>query len=585
MIKFASLIPYKCSKNCTLISVLYFAGITGIFSQTRLEPYKWYHDYDVKFYKIDINASDTSRYIYGNASILSEVTADNLKIFSFELGQHMTIDSIIYEKEKVNFKRSEDVVNVSFPNSVNKGRLISITVYYNGTVPTNGFYSGLSNMKDYLWQTRVTWSLSESFRAKDWFPCKQYLPDKADSAYIYITVANNCKAGSNGLLKSVTVVSPTSLCYKWQTHYPIAFYLISFTVGNFQDYNFYLKLNDKDSLFIQNYIYNKKGCLLKNIHLINSTGDYIKYFSSLFGQYPFIKEKYGQCQAPIEGGMENQTMTTLRSFDISLVTHELAHQWFGDCVTCKSWQDIWLNEGFASYGEYLSLLKFDSPLSAMNWMDNAHSSTLKDTSGSVYVPDEYKNDELRIFNSNLTYKKGAAIIHQLRYEINNDSLFYSVLRSYIKRFAYSVADCKDFKNVLNDVTGKDYSWFFSQWYYGKGYPVYDFKWKQSKDTLYLYSHQLSSSSDNNLFKMHLDIQMKFNDSDSVVRVYQDKKDLVFKIPVKKGVEKILIDPGHWCIYRTDNISKVSRFKFPFVNNVLISKFDQFNLTESLIKLL
>ncbi len=535
---------------------------------------EWYNDYDVKFYKIELNSSDTSLYIEGKTSIYCESNLNNSKIFTIELGQHLTIDSILYNYKKVSFGHTEDIVKVSIPDTVFKGKMMMFTIFYRGTVPSNGFFSGLSFKKDDYWQIPVVWSLSEPFRAKDWYPCKQYLPDKADSACIYITVPKNCKVGSNGLLKAIIPVDSDRICYKWQTNYPVAYYLISFTVGDFQEYSYYVNLTDRDSLKIQNYIYNKPGCLLKNKQFIDATGEYIKYYVSLFGEYPFMKEKYGHCLAPVQGGMEHQTMATVKNFNPDLVAHELAHQWFGDYVTCKSWQDIWINEGFASYCEYLSIKKFESQLAAQTWMDNAHSSSLNDSDGSVYVPDNDKNNEWRIFNNNLTYKKGASIIHQLRYEINNDTLFFSILRKFLKKYAYSVATGHDFENVVTNSTEQDYSWFFNQWYYGKGYPVYDFNWKQVKDTLYLYAHQASSAAGNNFFKMHFDVRLKFKNNDSLIRLYQEKKVAVYKIPIKNKIEKIVIDPDHWCIMKVLNLSKVSGFKFSFVNNTLIPKFEK-----------
>ncbi len=549
-------------KTPVIYCLLFFIDILVVRAQfdVHQSQYNWYNDYDISFYKIDLTASDTSRYIEGNASILSKSTINKLDTFIFELGQHLAIDSILFDAKKVSYNRAGDLVKVSVPVPVGKGQFMMVSIYYKGNVPNNGFFSGLSNKKDYYWQVAVTWSLSESFRAKDWFPCKQYLPDKADSVWVFITVPNNRKVGSNGLLKSIVPVGPNKLRYEWKTNYPIAYYLISFTIGDYQDYSYYLPLNDHDSLLIQNYIYNKPGYLSKNKHLIDATGEYLTYYSSLFGSYPFMKEKYGHCVAPIQGGMEHQTMTTLVNFELTLVAHELAHQWFGDLVTCQNWQDIWIHEGFASYGEFLTLDKFETHQAANNWMDFAHSCAMQDSLGTVYIPDDDKYNELRIFNFNLTYKKGAAIIHQLRYELNDDELFFSILRQFLKKYAYSVATCNDFKNMVTQVSGENYSWFFDQWYYGKGYPEFEFYWYQKKDTLYISSRQNTSSSDNNLFKMHMDMQLKFNGNDTTIRLYQDQKTLLYKIPVKNTVDKIIVDPEHWCLLKVSGITKVARFR-------------------------
>ena len=203
----------------------------------------------------------------------------------------------------------------------------------------------------------------------------------------------------------------------------------------------------------------------------------------MFGTYPFISEKYGHCVAPLGGGMEHQTMTTLANFNFLLVAHELAHQWFGDYVTCGSWQDIWINEGFASYAEYIACQYLQSQTNADLWMADAQTYVKSETDGSVFVPEAFSTDEERIFDYRLSYKKGAAIIHMIRGELQNDSLFFSILRDYLDRYKNDVATGEDFKEVLEEKSGRDFTAFFNQWFYGEGYPSITVNWKHEQDTL------------------------------------------------------------------------------------------------------
>ncbi|NJO90434.1 MAG: M1 family metallopeptidase [Chloroflexia bacterium] len=226
------------------------------------------------------------------------------------------------------------------------------------------------------------------------------------------------------MLTDTVNINEKQVQYRWKSKYPIAYYLISFTVADYKDYSYYIKIPGRtDSLLFQNYVYNRPGYLEIYKPEIDKTADFLILFSKLFGLYPFYEEKYGHCVAPIGGGMEHQTMTTLYNYSYTLVSHELAHQWFGDHTTCSTWQDIWINEGFASYCEYIAYENLGTKSEAESWMQNAQTRALREAEGSVFVPFTSANDEYRLFSSNLSYKKGAVILHMLRNEINDDSVF------------------------------------------------------------------------------------------------------------------------------------------------------------------
>ncbi|MDP4207881.1 MAG: M1 family aminopeptidase [Bacteroidota bacterium] len=529
------------------------------FGQTNPHKYNalnWYSDYDVKFYKIDLNVNDTSTVISGNTTIQSTITVEKLSVFKFELAAALTIDSIVIAKEKAVYSRSEDITSAMLPHPWHSGQLLQVIIYYRGRVLASDFFSSVSSKRDNGWNISATWSLSEPFGAKQWFPCKQQLTDKADSAYIFITVPKKCKAGSNGLLTNIVPIDKSHTRYEWKTHYPTAYYLLSFSVADYADYSFYTKLNEKDSVLVQNYIYNRPNYLEENKFLINKTGDLLRFYSSFLGNYPFANEKYGHCLAPIDGGMEHQTMTTLMNFDLSLIAHELSHQWFGDLVTCSNWQDIWINEGFASYLEYLAIKKFDIPKNGSNWLRWASQSALYEQNGSVFVPLESVNSESRIFNNNLTYKKGAYLLHMLRYEIANDELYFKILREFLKIHNKGNASSPDFFSLVNRLTNSDYSWFFNQWYYGNGFPAFDVSWEQKGDTLYVVSTQTASSLATSFFKTHFDLKIYYNQQDTTLRFLQDKANQNFKFQIIGNVDSVLFDPEQWILKKV-NCNKVS----------------------------
>jgi len=482
----------------------------------------WQNSYDVKFYKLDIHATDSLAYIWGNTTIFVRILKSFSDTFIFDLGNNIDIDSIWIEGVLHNFIRVDEIVKVPILNKVKLDSLLAIQIFYRGQTNGSTFFSSFSSKVDKEWKIPVTWTLSEPFGAKSWFPCKQSLTDKADSATIIITVPKHLKAGSNGLLKRVTTLKNSMIRYEWETKYPIAYYLISFCISDYTEYSFYAPVNKKDSVLVQNYIYNRPDFLEKNKENIDATSDFIRVFSELFGDYPFKNEKYGHCIAPMGGGMEHQTMTTLSNFGYDLISHELAHQWFGDLVTCSSWQDIWVNEGFASYAEYLAIEKLKSKNKATEWMKKAHSYAMRYPDGTVNVPLEYCNNEYRIFNYYLTYKKGAAIIHTLRDEINNDSVFFSIIREYLSVYAFKTASVKDFIKILNQKTGQNFQWFFDQWFYGAGFPQIEILWRSENGLLTIDSRQVNSENQNSLFLFNYKIKVSTAKGDTLFRLFQNK---------------------------------------------------------------
>lgn len=503
------------------------------------------HMYDIKFYFIDLEINNSNTYIKGKTSIIVESEVMALDTLVFELDSAMHVDSVFVNNHPCEFLSENNLLKIIIPYPLNVTNQLKSEIYYNGFGGTEGFYSGIITKTDYYYNKSVSYSMSEPFQSMMWFPCKQDLNDKADSAWIFLTVDKNLKAGANGLLKKV-VVNDSTVRYEWKTKYPTAYYLLSFSVSDYYDYSFYVDLPGiKNPLPVHNYVYNDPFILEKEKESIDKTGDLLLLYSELLGNYPFNEEKYGHCMAPMGGGMEHQTMTTLSTFKFELLAHELAHQWFGNYVTCKTWSDIWINEGFASYLEYLAIEKLKSPEEARNWMIKAQSGAKNHAEGSVFIPSDQLNNINRIFNGDLSYKKGAAIIHMLRYEINDDNLFFQILKEFLDEFAFKTADGKDFLNTLNRLTKNDFSWFFDQWYYGKGYPIFFTSWEQKDDRLIISTKQETSSDDTPFFKTHMDFNIIFHDGDSqTLRTLIDTDNHKFDIKISRPVLKIIPDPDN-----------------------------------------
>lgn len=515
------------------------------------------HNYDVTFYFLDIAVSSTSIQVGGTVEIHATVVADDFDIFAFELNASLSLDNITFNDVAVeNWTWEGDNVLAEVP-TLQAGDTFVAKIEYGGTPPTGGFFSGITNDYSNTWQKDVTWTLSEPFAAKDWWPNKQVLTDKADSVWVFLTTSPDEMAGSQGLLTNVTVLDNNQLRYEWKSNYPIAYYLISFAVSDYQEYNIYAKPEglENDSILVQNFIYNHPNYLNNYKINIDATAPMIELFSDLYAMYPFKDEKYGHCITQLGGGMEHQTMSTMGGFSFGLVAHELGHMWFGDNVTCATWSDIWVNEGFATYTDYLANEKLISWNAGQNFMISTQNNVMSQSGGSVYVPpSEATPDNIwRIFSGRLSYDKGAAIIHVLRHELNDDTLFFEVLNTYQETFKDSTATGDDFRMIAEQVTGMDFEQFFDQWYYGQGYPRYDIEYYMFENTFNMYVTQTTSSI-TPLFQMTMDYKLTFDDnSDTTIRLFQGSNVEHFALDLGKQVVNVQVDPDNWTFERVNSL--------------------------------
>jgi aminopeptidase N len=513
--------------------------------------------YDVKWYFLNLNAENNTVALSGDVTIKAQVVWNRMDTFSFHLHEDYTVDRILIngeEKQVINNGHERMVTNLAMPQNT----VFNAQIFYHGIYSGSGGFlsAGISSEYDDWWGGfNVTYTLSEANNAFHWFPVKQDLTDKADSSWVFVTTTKPNMVASNGLLTNKVELPNNKVRYEWKSSYPIDYYLISIAIAPYQDYSIYATIPQTgEQLLIQNYIYDSPECLSDNKNVMDATKDMIEYYSEIFGEYPFSREKYGHALAPMGGAMEHQTMTTTGYFEESIIAHELAHQWFGDNVTCASWQHIWLNEGFARYGE---LLWNEHKIGKESAFRNFKSSIINNVinfgkTGSVFVPIEHIDNENRIFNNTLTYNKGGTLVHLIRYELgDNDNLFFNVLQTYQNRFKDNVATAEDFKNVLEELSDIDFTPFFEQWYYGEGYPMFDIKWYQLEDKLIIQSVQTTTApSVTPLFKVAYDLKITYNDnSTEIISLKQNdvSNEFSYNIPNDKTVKSLSFDPNNWLL--------------------------------------
>lgn len=509
------------------------------------------NNYDVVYYGLNLEATNTSAYITsGIVTIKAKVVNAPLNEFVIQLIDALAVSQVKLNSQTVTFTHQNDEISFTCPTEIAVGDLFTVEVSYSGTPQGGGWQCTTSE-----WNTKVTWTLSESFHAYEWFPVKQSLTDKADSSDVYVTVPSNLEVASNGLLKNVVDVAGNKKRYEWQSRYPIDYYLISVTIADYVEYKTYANIGKANPLLIQNFVYNVSNLLNQFKPVIDGTAAIIELYSNKFGTYPFANEKYGHAMAPIGGGMEHQTITTLYTYQNWLIAHELGHMWFGDYVTCSTWQDIWINEGFASYTEYVNLQYLSSQTNADSWMLTAQNSAKLEPNGSVYLSLAESTDENRIFSSRLSYRKGAAIIHMLRNEINDDDLFFNIIKEFLQRYAFKTATGADFKSVVNELTGQDYTWFFDQWYYGYGFPTYNIRYGfNSENKPWVTVSQATSSTLTNLFKVSLELKLTLDDnSTSTQRLFINENPQTFTFDLPR-IKSIQVDPKNWILKGTTSIT-------------------------------
>jgi aminopeptidase N len=486
------------------------------------------------------------KYIKGSVLTVFKPTKA-LSDLEFDFSQKLTMDSIVFHGKKLNFIRNVDVLTVNFPTILPTSQSDSLTFFYQGEPTSTGFGSFEINKHN---NTPVLWTLSEPYGAMEWWPCKQSLNDKIDSIDIFITHPMMYKAASNGLLVNETVANGLRTAH-WKHRYPIAAYLVCMAVTDYSVFTVKAPYKN-DTTTILNYVYPENLSDAK-VGLADNVKE-MQLYNKLFEIYPFQKEKYGHAQFGWGGGMEHQTMTFVTGYGFELLAHELAHHWFGDKVTCSSWQDLWLNEGFATY---LSGLCYENILPV--YWSPFKSLTIKSVTsqpdGSIFIEDTTNVN--RLFNSRLTYRKGAMVLHELRWKLG-DANFFQGIRNYLKdpNLAYSYAQTKDLQKHLEVQSNSNLTEFFKDWYYGQGFPSYQVKWSKTNDGIKIELGQTSSHSSVSFFEMPVPIKVSGGGKDSLLRLEHTFSGQIFDIKLPFIVEKLEFDPEYWLISANNSINGV-----------------------------
>lgn len=493
---------------------------------------------DVLHYEINIELIPEEKLIKGKTIITGIMPTSSDKLI-LNFYDNMNISSLLFNGFSSHYKQSDTKIQIERDES--RRDSFSVEINYSGTPKSLGFGSFV--MKKVNGKFFV-YTLNEPVYASTWFPCND---NPADKALLDIKIINDSTmtSVSNGVLVGSKTIGNKKE-YHWKTLYPIATYLIAIYSADYSEIKDKY-ISDKDTLQLIHYVLPEKLEDAKKD--FSEHPKWIKFFESKFGKYPFQKEKYGVAEFLWQAGaMEHQTITGVGSNYISghrffsdLLIHELAHQWWGNALTPKSWKDIWLNEGFATYSE------------ALYWEYNSGYDALVSTMASKQ--NSFKNStlyepEIDLF-SRLVYDKGAWVLHMLRYEVGDDN-FFKILRTYYEYFKYKNVETKDLIAIAEKISGKNLKKFFEQWVFkGKGKIELDYSFSLSEGNVKLNLRQVQKEYPE--YEFDIDVEILFSDKTKIKeRLSIDKKEFHIDIPVTKKPVNVTLDPDFWLLAEYNN---------------------------------
>ena len=511
-------------------------------------------NYDLKFARLEWEVNPEIYFIKGKITFHFIPLVTNFNDIYFDCSNALTIDSVVYNSNILSFNQlSGNVLQIALPATLPVNTLDSITIFYQGApvVSPNGFGSFEQGSHN---NDSIIWTLSEPYGALDWWPCKQDLTDKIDSISVLITTPSQYRAASHGLLVAETVVG-SNTTYHWKHNYPIAAYLVSLTVTNFSVYVDTVTLST-GLLPVVNYVFPEDS--LSWASATPSIEPIFQLFDTLFGAYPFMNEKYGHAQYARGGGMEHQTMSSMNNVSFSLMAHELAHQWFGDKVTCGSWEEIWLNEGFATYLTGLAH-KYVAPSYWWAWRQQTLDNIVSLPDGSVFNTDT--SDVNRTFSGRLTYRKGAYLLRMLEWKLGENNFFQGV-RNYLDdpNLAYNYAKTSDLKTHLETVSGQNLTEFFNDWYFGEGHPSYQINWNQTGNSVAFNVNQTQSHPSVSFFEMPIPIYVKGQGQDTTFVFEHQFSGQQFTASVPFTIDSVFFDPELWLISSNTLITSIDKIE-------------------------
>jgi aminopeptidase N len=499
------------------------------------------YGYDVLHYGIDVTIGFSPNSLIGTVSVQAAVTDDSLSQVVLDFYSNMTVDEVRVGLSAAAFTHANDLLTVELPSTVMQGDEFVLSVSYHG-LPYEGMFFSTHAGEPTVYTTCQT-----AF-SRAWWPCKDVPWDKAP-ATITVTVPDDKVVASNGTLDS-TIVDAGQATYYWTEHYPIPPYLVAVTATNFEILEDWYTYGASDSMPLRYWVYPEH--LTEAQFDFSRTPDMIGFYEQRFIPYPFLDEKYGVAIFEAGGGMEHQTVTSIGSGQIAgdlsyewLYAHELSHMWWGDMLTCGTWKDLWLNEGFAVYCDAL-------------YTGDAHGygafRARMRQFRQAYFDEDANQGRFAIYDPEYlwgatVYEKGAWVLHMLRGVVGEES-FWSIFPAWADSFAYGSAVTADFQELCESVCGEDLAWFFDQWIYQAGYPEYEYDYDITTDgsawAVELHLNQVQQNAPVFTMPVHTLVISTAGDSLEATLQSQTAAD-TFVVPCVWQPQKVVLDPDAWIL--------------------------------------
>ncbi len=504
------------------------------------------HSYDVLKYTLNIDLYSNFSSPFPKSFSAKEVIrfrADSvLNIIKLNaVATSLEIDSV--GLAGISFSTLGDTLTVQLNRVYNPGEIAEVRICFkHKNVTDNAFYSS----------NGCVFTDFPPEGARKVFPCWDRPSDKALTV-ITAKVPLIVRLGSTGSLAD-SVISGDSLFYHWVNHDPVSTYLITLSSKNIflvSELYWHKTANPSDSIPVK--IYYKSG---ENITMIrNMIVPLTNYFSLKFGDYPFEKIGFATLNGAFPwGGMENQTMVNLMPNGYAqenIIAHEHSHQWFGDMITCGTWADIWLNEGFGTFCEALWMENTNGYAAYLNKMTGLAGVYLSQNPGwPVYNPlwALHTPSSNFLYNTAICYNKGACVLHQLRCVLG-DEVFFDVMHTYASdtNFRFKNAITENFIAIANQVSGQDLQWFFDEWIYEPNHPVYNnhYEFIDEGSGNWIVKFLIEQIQPNTVFfTMPVELLIGFADGpDTLVQVNNNLNNQVFEFSFQHKPLTVAFDPN------------------------------------------